>query len=264
MKRKILAFIIIAVGIGGSVLIIGRNVKPQENYDQARLLPNLESGDPRLGYGTTERELRPIYQPPAGSQTQSKTTNLTRALTKTFTQEIQKRNPNQISSDTLTLPSQLIFERLFTEQLDQEFEISQFSLADIKISEDRSPAKKTLYLSEFQKITEKNFGAFNKDIITTINNFIKKGNPSLLQEYVSIASRQVDDFYQLETPYDWRLLHLQILNSWLKKKTIFGAILNLQEDPIKAVIAIEQLGNLIEEIQVLHNTLEQEAEKLST
>jgi len=238
MNKKLLAFIIIAASIITSILIINYNGNNHSNQTNGKIkiLPsnnNVENNNSLLDFKITSPVLKSIYQ----SNTDNKQNqinnadndNLTAEIVKTFTREIQKRNPGQISSSTLTLPSQSSFEQILAEKLEQGLKIPQLSLENIKISKDNSVAKKMFYLSELQKITEKNFGSFNKDIITVINDFVKKNNSALLKQYVAIASNQVKDLTLLEAPYDWRLLHLQIVNSWLKKKIIYDTKILLKK-----------------------------------
>jgi len=58
---------------------------------------------------------------------------------------------------------------------------------------------------------------------------------------VGIAENQIDDLLALKVPSQLSAWHLQNLNLWEKKLVVYKAILNLDTDPLKASLAIQQI-----------------------
>ena len=85
---------------------------------------------------------------------------------------------------------------------------------------------------------------------------MKFNNTDGLETYAKIATNQIDDLMALETPSLWKSFHLQNLNLWYKKLSVFNAFLNLGNDSLKTILAFQRLPDIMEETVNLQSVLE--------
>lgn len=197
-----------------------------------------------------------------------KTDNLTELLIQEYEKEFLKLNqngPQTINGKTGIKPiSEESFQNLIEKKVSEDISFEYFSEKDIKISEDNSVEAQGNYLNLFGAIIQKNFGNFKTPITDIIDRAIEKQKTDDLEKYLNIASNQINDLLALETPSRWKEFHLQNLNLWQKKLTVYTAILNYKDDPLKGVIALKQVENLIDESENIQTVLENRIKELNS
>jgi hypothetical protein len=78
----------------------------------------------------------------------------------------------------------------------------------------------------------------------------------ILKKYVLAASDQVSQILKTETPESLSDIHLNLLNFWYKKLVIFNSLLETENDPLKGVLALERIPDIInrgQEIEIILN-----------
>ena len=80
---------------------------------------------------------------------------------------------------------------------------------------------------------------------------------------MDIAGKEMSDLLALRVPTQLSAWHLQNLNLWEKKLVVYNAILDLNNDPLKATLAIQEINNVGQENEDLQNTLNNYVKKLA-
>jgi len=125
---------------------------------------------------------------------------------------------------------------------------------DIKISDDNSPDAVKKYLNTITPIIEEGFMSSTSAITSAVDGSeLNKTNSYYDQIYSSLKIVTV--------PSSWKELHKQALTDFLKLKSGFSAISDVESDPVKASFAISQiqdaflqLSNLIKSASDLAKT----------
>lgn len=262
--RKIFALIIILGGIGISLTLI--NHGPVKNGDFFGFVTRPGS-NPSLNYKNSA-SVSAEFSNQNPSSDETKTDNMTDALINGYIREfavLNQNGPQTINGKTGIKPiSEETFQGLIESKVNEDISFENFSEKDIKISEDNSLEAQSDYLKSFGAITQKNFGNFKTPITDIINKAIEKQKTDDLERYLNIAANQINDLLALQTPARWRAFHLQNLNLWQKKLTVYAAILNYKDDPLKGVIALKQVESLIDESENIQTVLENRIKELNS
>lgn len=192
--------------------------------------------------------------------------NLTDKLGKTYAQAIIGLNPDDPLSVNgergLNVPSQESVNAVLQEQLSQKLSFDLFKKGDLKISNENSAVDKLTYLEKLNGLSEKNFSNLKGNFVEMLDEWALKQNNEPLKDYLLRIPKQINDILSLSVPSDLADFHLQNLNLWQKKLTAFTAMLNMNEDPIKSYLAIQELPGIVEENLTLQDFVEKQYEAL--
>jgi hypothetical protein len=260
-RRKFFAGIVLAGGILIATLIFVSGTKDTDKTPPLSATKS-RTTNPALAFrkGTNHSLTAPaINEPPAQ--------NLTDLLAESYLEEVVRKNPagpqRVNGKKTLVLPSEEIFAEALAKTKKEIGPSKLFGENDIKIINDASRAAELAYLENLNKINQKNFGEFKKSIIEILDEWITNQNGKLLEKYVSLIPAQIQDLLSLPTPIRWKQFHLQNLNLWQKKLAVYSALLNLRNDPLASLLALEQVSPVIEETMILDDTLEERFNELN-
>lgn len=265
INKKILAAVIIFGSLIIAVSIIIFNNPSRKESAAANLQ---EQNNPLLQFNrqnptlTAEQKLA-VAVSAAGSG------NLTDAFAKLYFQEMVKQNPDNFQPDQkgLKLPTDISNLALPEDQVaqltDQSFQIAPFEIKDIKTTNDNSTQAQLAYVKALQEINEKNFSRIENNIFDIANQWLFEQKKEPLQTIVKIIPGQIKDLLNLTVPSLWQEFHLQNLNLWQKKLVAYSALLGSEQDPLKSMMAMQQVSPLLKENLGLDKILQQKFIELS-
>lgn len=250
MARKAIALTLIVGSLIFAVLIFVNGKLPNEatltdsTVSKTETLPNSLSN----------------VTPQVPSASSGQVNNSTREVVKDIVQEIAKLNTGDLPSSgenkiNVPQPEKLV-NKLITEKL-SGFDYSVFSpeieSSDLKII--KSPDKNSMenYLKNFNAILVNNFSS-KKDVL----------DDPLPENFKTLATaygKTINQFYSLNVPENFVSAHTEGIKILTAQKTAFEALANYQNDPFKAMVAVQvieksydQLANLSQMIFSLQKT----------
>lgn len=169
---------------------------------------------------------------------------------------LNRNGPQTINGKTGIKPiSEETFQNLIVEKISGDIAFEYFSEKDIKISRDNSKENQIAYLLSVAKAMNKYKTSFKTDIFSAIENNFKKNDSSALERFTNNIPELIENLLILQPPKNFVALHFQLLNYWQKKLAYYEAIVNSQEDPLKAYIALDDLKNILQEGLDLSNVI---------
>jgi hypothetical protein len=259
-KRKILALTILLAGVVISVLVLASD--KTENKKAAISSGNLDN-NPAFGFNTSGNENSKLFLPDKkdGSENfsdSSNNENLTENLINSYTRTIiQEGMSGGFSSEEDAAA-------MLEESIPGGLNYSQFSESDIKTSSDISEENQITYIENVDRAIWDNFGELkNENTNTAIREFFENDNPAVLNKFIEVTPSYIDDLLQIEVPESMKEIHLDMLNVWRKKLTIYKAIINQDSDPAKSYLASQDLPAVLQEDQAVQLTLIQRYEELT-
>lgn len=268
--RKIIAFTILASGIAvffiiifsshreipKAPLLINVTAQKSSNLDFRREAPSLNTSAAIPSF---------ISQKLSGST--GEVENLTEILARAYASEIYKLNPagpDEIKGQkSLRVLPQEAAVQLLEEQIQNGFKIQMFTEKDIKVISDNSQKAHLSYYIEALDIIiggEK----LNHTMPEILDALVSEQNTKLIEEYIAFLPSSMESLLMLEVPSFLQTLHLQIINAWQKKLSVFTALRNFNEDPLKAYLALQEVPNIIEEDLNLQEVLIKHYQDLKT
>lgn len=262
-KTKIISLIIIFAGILGAFAINSRF--SSEKTSLTRVTATKREEGSNLNFRTS-----PITQPlPLSQNIQNGVlnNNLTEAFAQSYLQEIFKRNPNgpQIldNEQMLAIPSEQAFSDLLQNYLESSFVWIRFETKDIKISADNSRASKLKYIEFIRSLMQKKKENIEGEL-TALNDFLEKQKTDDLYASLSSIREDIGELLKNPVPSSNKFFHLQVLNTWQKQASIYKAVLNLSQDPVKALLATNEITSSTEELRNLSLAIENEYQELKS
>ncbi len=197
------------------------------------------------------------------------TDNLTDILTQNYAQTVLQMNngfagATPDATNTISFPSVDTMASTIAGSLNQNLPYQSFTAKDISVATDNSTSSQLAYIEAFSALSAKNFSGFKASLSDAIDQFVSDNDPTLLLQYVAIIRSEVSGLLPLTVPSQMAAWHLENLNLWEKKLSAYTAILNMQNDPLKAYIALNEIDGLVGETQTLQNTINNQVGLLTT
>ena len=250
-KRKILAAVILSVGICIAFLIISSS--PSEGKPFISVVENNTATSPEYGEDKGGGAASPDFF--STSTDDAINTNLTKKLAQNYVGSLYNLNKDLgNTTGTLRMPANSV-DDLLAQALSQDLAFPLFTEKDIRVGEDNSIKAQVDYMNAIGSITQKNFGGFTMQTTDILSEFFEKNNPAPLAKYITIADGEIRDLLALEVPPQWKTWHLENLNLWVKKSVVYTAILDFKNDPLKATIALNDISSLLQQNKTLQKTL---------
>ena len=181
--------------------------------------------------------------------------NSTSQISKSIAQEILARNPNgpelvdQQSSISVPDPETIVDKYLADG-------ISNFNINDLKgsvnnaklnVIADKSPEAIKNYFRDFRDILNNNFQSLKID---TDNLSFEK-----ISQLVSAYNQAIKEFYILPVPQTLFAIHKEQISLMTAQRNIFSILENYNEDPLKALLAIQAFESIQKEVTALKTTV---------
>lgn len=260
MRRKVTALFVVVLGITFSIFIIGSGEKDASS--NAGIEP---VGEDKRDFSLQFRSNKPLsFSPSLQKNSPANNLNLTDELAREYGSVVAQKSFGEggllgglDSLADLDSESLRAAEKRFQAKAVAAFEVSHFTKKDIIVSSDNSTENQLSYLGSIGKTTNDNFGDFDKLITEMVNEWLVTQDPASFEKYVEIAVKQMDSLLSLRVPSRWQSIHLENLNLWQEKRIAYTALINAQEDPLRALIALKVAADLANKTLVLQNILEE-------
>jgi len=259
MFKKIFAIIILGIGVALSLFLILGNSEGNNANQQLLLTPQNQknSGSANLDFQKTA-SLAPLPLP-ADNQKQNPpnpiSDNLTEALSQAYTQKIgeiiQNSGGNLSSRNISNLDLSSLDNEIAKQKTNTNIDFYHYIEKDIKISSDNSSENQLKYIEALDKILKKYTALFQPGLSDALNNFFAENDPKLFNRIISAFPNLIKEVAALPAPDNLKDVHLQLLNVFQKKLTLYKIIANTKTDPLKSYVAIKQIPEVVnEDIQV--------------
>ncbi len=131
-----------------------------------------------------------------------------------------------------------------------------FTESDIIVTNDNSPAAQKRYLEAYltavgTTLSSININSLQQDLSST--NF--GNNLNAFQTLSARIPRILTALLAIPAPSEWTQVHLMLLNLWQREGDIYDALVHYEDDPLKAILAMEELPNVIQMSQTLQTQL---------
>ncbi len=259
-KRRMMALAVLGLGILVAFLLVISSPSKERPFISVVENGNGEPSGYQMGGGRGFSNLNP-----SGSTGDTAHKNLTQELAQNYVESVynlNNENPTD-TTDTLRMPASNSIDGSLSRALSQNLSFPSFAEKDLKVGKDGSTEAQVDYLNGIGSITQKNFGTFSMSATDILSAFLEKNDPAPLAKYINIMNGEVNDLLALEVPPQWRAWHLQNLNLWLKKSTVYTAIMDFKNDPLKAMIALNDVRSVLKENIMLQNVLSEQASALN-
>jgi len=178
--------------------------------------------------------------------------NLTQALARSLSEKtIEGGLENSLSSNILTTPNQVIntaIQKVINEAI-QEFTLPSINDEEINISEDNSPEAIQQYALETVKaLTDwKNSqqGSFETEV-DLFSYAISVKDFSEIDRRIDGYKKLYDDTRYIQTPSSLKDIQKRQMGTSVVMINIFKAVKNIDQDPIRTTLALEQYGHIVE------------------
>ena len=147
------------------------------------------------------------------------------------------------------IPQQILYE-LFTQE-------------DVVTNSKNTEEGQSAYLGAYVALLEKHFSKLKISAEKAFELLYEQGNPGALETLADTTRKFIGDFLAVPVPSEWVSVHLEILNLWAKKETMYRAIARYENDPYRALIAMEEFPAIEEQAADLHYPLFEHYETLS-
>ncbi|KKU15607.1 hypothetical protein A3D55_02730 [Candidatus Jorgensenbacteria bacterium RIFCSPHIGHO2_02_FULL_45_20] len=240
-KKKKAAIIVIAFGVVASVFIISGG-----NGGRAfSINTSLEnSGENSLNFerGTTSY---------GGSSSMPDSQNFTESFIDKYAAEIVKRNPTgpfeYNNKKALSMPKETVLAEIMDEEIMRGIYSGLALETDIRGLSDNSMAAVLSYVKRLRAANEAAFSKAGIDMETGIYEWLGENNPDKITRYSDSLSSLIPDLLSISVPSSWKNIHLSIIRHEQKKLAILKSILNINNDPLRAMAAANEIENLIAE-----------------
>ncbi len=190
----------------------------------------------------------PIQYVKNSSSSESKnnfTENLSQVV---FDQIISNRNKTEFvdySPTEITSISNNIINNLLKDKqsgLNIVFDINDSVL---KISSDNSHEAKIKYLNAIEEIGKRNWNGSNKIYLEVIVDVYQKNNYSSAIQLADIYKNLSDEYLATVVPSDWKEIHKAAIIHFENAETIYRAMADYANDPIKGYFALEMIDSVV-------------------
>jgi len=243
--KLILGTTIIITGIAVSILIIGiLDNGGNTHVSEASLGSTSANPDIFFQFESNNRDTDSIVlstsTPADYSEQMRENGNLTDKLANTYAAYLMT------NEDSPILPKEI--GEAMAKEINKPLSHNLFSIDDILTIENNSQEKKLAYLELLDELLWKHFGKFkNENTHTAIKEMFENDNPSVLEGIMKAAPDYIGDMLTIEAPSEWKEIHLQLVNVWKKKLSLYKAILDYNNDPLRAYLAIQELPSVVYE-----------------
>lgn len=122
--------------------------------------------------------------------------------------------------------------------------ISQINDSELKISSDNSKEAKIRHLKTIGEINQKDVGDFKKTYLEVVIDVFQKLDSSSARRLADIYGKLANDYLAIEVPSDWLDLHKTTIVHFKNSQTVYSAMADYHNDPIKGYLALEIIENI--------------------
>ncbi|PIR88986.1 MAG: hypothetical protein COU07_03800 [Candidatus Harrisonbacteria bacterium CG10_big_fil_rev_8_21_14_0_10_40_38] len=259
MKNKLFAIVIITGSLITAVFIIGTNAVRQktislkDNYDSFIEKNSYVEEIPKKGF---EKQNIDSLNKTEINLTALLAEQISSSFSKDSSLNLLKENTN---SDHPSSPEEMV-QKLGLEKINDlglnVFEAPKINISDFNVVKSQNPKESLKKYSEnFSEIISK-YG--RSTILPT-----SEPNSSDLKKSAEGIQNLITALYKIEVPEEISEIHLKQVSLLTLQKEIYISLSNIQTDPVKALIGLEELPNISEKFKNLKKEAELIFEKNS-
>lgn len=255
-RRKIIAAIVLLCGVALFFAIIGGS----SSSNGPLVLAKAGGGSGSLDYTSSGITNTPSSSN-SGTTANGASGNMTDSLISGYAQNILQMNngfsgASATGSNSVNFPSVDATSQIISQAINQQIPYRTYNARDLNISNDNSTANQLSYIAAMTAVTQKDFGSFNASMDEMISNAVMKSDPTELERYIQIANNELADLLALSVPSSLANWHLSNIDLWSEKIAVFSAIADYGSDPVKAVVGLNQVSEIINKDDSLTATIQ--------
>jgi len=124
---------------------------------------------------------------------------------------------------------------------------------NIKISQDNSLEAIKLYLSQISSVLNSDIFFLQEQTLQAVLSAFKNNDFSYLDKLIKSNDAKIEQVKNIIVPSSWKEIHKQGLELTLLIRNIFVSLRDMQNDPLKAYVALEKLENFSDDWNDLMN-----------
>ena len=125
-------------------------------------------------------------------------------------------------------------------QLPEIFDIN-IAEQDIKVSEDNSSASIKEYITQISSLLKSNTFFLQEQSLLTVSSALTSGEFSLIDTIIKDNDNKIEDLRNVAVPSSWKEIHKKGLELTYLIRNIFVSFRDIQNDPLKAYVALQKL-----------------------
>lgn len=173
--------------------------------------------------------------------------NITERVFDRYGQETLQLNKNAAGKNgPIALPTENVLDRIIAEELSASIDWKEFSLRDIRTSPSSDRQTVVAYLTALMRAYENAKIPRSQSFHELVARTATTGNVRELQKYSELISPLIDNLLELSAPRVWEDFHLLLVNYWQHRLVLAQAVLGLDADPLRAVIAVQELSESVD------------------
>lgn len=249
-KRRLLAFVIL---IGG--IVLASIILYSGNSGEGGSLISFLGGSGGVPSNLNFKLGAPGNVTAASGGTASSSDNLTEQVVKAYGAQIlalNARGMKKTNADApITVPSDQLLSDLISQGLTQGIPVPTFGKNDIRILKTDSTEVALTYLKALVTSYERDFKKASGNFFSAVSDAVQNEKPDALLTHTNAISGFLADLLQVPVPPSWENFHLQMLNLWQRRLTLANTILGNADDPLKTIVAVQQLSDGVDAEQAM-------------
>lgn len=183
--------------------------------------------------------------------------NLTEEAIQGYLTELVKKNPDGPQNNTLVFPSQDILESAIQQATNAGISFHPITKDDIKISDAVGEEAERSYIAAIQNAGKENSKKINANEMYALYSFFSENNAAPLISHINGLQSFVLSLIETPTPVSMEEFHIKLINLQIKKIAIMENFLELENDPMKTMVALREYEKLPEEEKALAEMIAQ-------
>jgi hypothetical protein len=223
-KRRIwAAFLVLLAGAAATALLLQKN-------EVGDFEISLQAGEP------SNRFAKLLGLEGEGSAEK----NLTEEVFQKYGAEILRANQSGSKTGGVYLPKDSLLEEIINQEASKGFTFQKiFTQKDFQTTANNSSDLVKNYLAEIGKTYDQN--SSGKEFLLSVAEMVADNKPENLRKYIAGNRAQIADLLTISVPPTWLGFQVELTNVLNQQAEIGDAILKMEEDPIFATLAIQQI-----------------------
>lgn len=243
--RKKLAVGILLLGIGVSLFLFFRGTKG--NSSALAVFDDSTKDDSRFADIGSTIDPTDITNPKL---------NITEEVAKEYGKRILQMNEaGQGTTTPIVVPGQDELTSIIGDQVSREIPSPTYEDKDIKIIKETTKENIITYFQLVSAANKKNITPIRGSYLSALSTFVTDKNSDLIQKHMDAISQEVTDLLAIPVPENLKAFHLEFINLWQRRLTLATVIYESSDDPLKTVIALEEVSKLTDREQILADTI---------
>lgn len=252
MTRKTIAILVLAGGMLGAFFIT-HLAAPSDSGLATLSISATGGNDPSFAFsnGTAYGD----------DTARNREGNVTEEVVRRYGKEVLKLNPRGAGTTGIYVPNQATLDALIQTEITREFTFERvFTARDFQTVPNNAVGTIQGYLEGISKVPE---GSADLEFLPSVAAAVAHADAEPLEQYVRASNDYLDNLFVVTVPSDWILFHIKMANIWQARVELARAILTMEEDPLRAIAALNAVPKTAEEERELLTLLKELLAKAS-